>query len=896
MSIRNLSAMFAPQSIAVLGASNRPSSVGATVFRNLLQGGFAGPIMPVNPRHTAVAGVLAYPNIAALPLVPDLAVICTPAASVPGLIGELAARGTRAAVVLTAGLREAVEADGQSLSQRMLEAARPKLLRVVGPNCVGLLVPGLGLNASFAHLNAEPGRLAFVTQSGALATAVLDWAHGRNIGFSHFVSLGDAADVDFGDVLDYLASDVNTGAILLYIEAITQARKFMSAARSAARNKPVIVIKAGRMPAGAAAAASHTGALAGADEVYDAAIRRAGMLRVSGIEDLFLAAETLARVRAPARGGLTIITNGGGAGVMAADALSALGGAFSALSEATRQRLDAVLPANWSHGNPIDIIGDAPGERYRDALEAVLSDPDSGSILLLHAPTAIISNREIAVALAPMLKQAKRPILTSWLGGSTVAAGRQVFAEAGIPTYDTPEAAVSAHMQLVDYRHNQEALMQSPPSVPEEFAPDRAAARGIVEAALAAGRRLLTEPEAKAVLEAYAIPTVATRVAADGAEAAALAREIGYPVALKILSPDISHKSDVGGVQLDLEDEAALLAAATAMSGRIATLRPDARIEGFTVQRMARRPGAFELIVGAKLDPVFGPVLLFGEGGTAVEIVADRAIALPPLNMALARQMIERTRIARLLAGYRNRPPADRDAIALTLIKIAQLVTDMAEIVELDINPLLSDGDGVLALDARIAVAEDAGEGSDRLAIRPYPVELEEDVELDGRPLRLRPIRPEDEAQHLSFLRQIAPQDIRFRFFSSMREFPHSQMARLTQIDYDREMAFVAVRMDDSGLPTLGVVRVVADPDNDAAEFAILVHSAIKGHGLGGMLLDKMIAYCSARGTRRLVGQVMRDNAPMIALAKSRGFRIGRAGERDAVEFALELDLAAAKA
>lgn len=894
MSVRNLSFLFRPRSVAVIGASNRPGSVGATVFRNLLSGGFEGPIMPVNPKRAAIAGVLAYPDVSALPETPDLAVICTPAATVPGLIAALGGRGTRAAVVLSAGLRENSTDGGRSLSQAMLDAAAPYLLRIAGPNCVGLLVPGLGLNASFAHRNAEPGRLAFVTQSGALATAVLDWAAGRNIGFSHFISMGDAADVDFGDVLDYLADDPDTGAILLYIEAITSARKFMSAARAAARNKPVIAIKAGRMPAGAAAAASHTGALAGADEVYDAALRRAGMLRVDSIEDLFLAAETLARARGPAGDRLTIITNGGGAGVMAADALTALGGELRSLSEETVDRLDAVLPANWSRGNPIDIIGDAPGERYRQALEIVLGDGTSDSVLLLHAPTAIVSNRDIAEDLVPLIEQARRPVLTSWLGGASVAEGRRVFAQAGVPTFETPEAAVSAHMQLLRFRRNQVALMQAPPSQPEHFEPDRPAARTIIHAALAEGRTLLSEPEAKAVLEAYAVPTVATRVARDADEAADLARAIGYPVALKILSPDISHKSDIGGVQLDLEDEAALRAAATAMTARCARLRPGARLDGFTVQAMARRPDAFELIVGAKLDPVFGPVLLFGEGGTAVEVVADRAVALPPLNMALAGQVIDETRIARLLSGYRNRPPADRDAIALTLIKVAELVTDLAEVVELDINPLLADADGVLALDARIAIVASERKGGDRLAIRHYPVELEEHITLDGQDVLLRPIRPEDEGQHLAFIRGIAPEDIRFRFFGAIREFGHTQLARLTQIDYDREMALVAVREDPAGNRTLGVVRIVADPDNDTAEFAILIDSAVKGHGLGGMLLDRMIRYCRERGTRRLMAHVMPENVAMIGLARSRGFKSVTTADRGVLEFSLLLNAAPA--
>jgi acetyltransferase len=897
MTIRNLDKLLQPSSIAVIGASNHPSSVGSTVMRNLLAGGFDGAIMPVNPNHKAVAGVLAYPDVKDLPIAPDLAVMCTPAPSVPGLIGDLGERGTRAAVVLSAGLREAVDGSGESLTLAMLKAARPHMLRIVGPNCLGILSSVRGLNASFApRVNGKggamtKGNIAFVAQSGAVASAVLDWSGQRGIGFSHFLSIGDAADVDAGDLLDYLGSDANTRSILLYLEQITSARKFMSAARAAARNKPVIVVKAGREAEGAAAAASHTGALAGADEVYDAAIRRAGMLRVTTIQDLFNAAETLGRGRPKPGDPLTIITNGGGAGVMATDALAARGGKLRALTEATLDQLDAVLPATWSGRNPIDIIGDAPVERYVAALRAVLSDASPQTVLLIYAPTAIVDSADIARAVVPMIGAAPHTVLTCWMGGAAVAQAREICASGGVPAFDTPEAAVAAHLQMATFRHNQDALMETPASIPETFTVNRTAAQVIIDEAVAAGREQLSEPEAKAILSAYGLPVVETRIARDSAHARTLARDLGFPVALKVLSPEITHKSDVGGVVLDLENEAAVVAAAEAIEQRMKALRPEAHLTGFTIQRMARRPGAFELIVGAREDPVFGPVILFGEGGTAVEIIADRAVGLPPLNMALASNLMQRTRIHNLLKGYRDRPGADRDAIASSLIKVAHLVTDLPEVIDLDINPLIADGAGVLVLDARIRVRQAEGTGPERLSIRPYPTELEETVVLGARQILLRPIRPEDEPQHYEFLSRLSPEDIRFRFFSSVRSLPHSQMARFTQIDFEREMAFIATAPGDGGNPeTLGVVRVVTDPDNEKAEFAIIVRSDLKGQGLGAALLDKMIAYCRGRGTRELVGQVMAQNRAMLGLAESRGFSRQPSDSPDTVDVCLSLD------
>lgn len=705
MSTRNFEALFNPQSVALFGASNRPRSVGATVMRNLLAGGFAGPILPVNPKHKAVAGVLAYPDVASLPLTPDLAVICTPPRTVPGLIAELGARGARAAVVITAGLDQETGPQGQTLQQATLAAARSHGVRLLGPNCVGLMVPGIGLNASFAHTQPLPGNIAFVTQSGALATVVLDWAKADGIGFSSFISLGNSVDVDFGDVLEYLGRDPATQAILLYIESIRDAPKFLRAAQRAARSKPIIAVKAGRVSEGAQAAFSHTGALAGADDVFDAALRRAGILRVDTIEDLFNAVATLARTR-PLQGvRLVIFTNGGGPGVMATDALVLRGGQLASLGPETLQRLDSFLPANWSRGNPVDIIGDALPLRYVQTLQALLDDPGADAVLFIHSPSAIVPSYEIALELAPAIQAARRNVLTCWLGRESTAAARRICAEAGIPAYDSPEDAVDAFLQMVHYRRAQAQLLEerlpTGPVVPRARAEQ---ARAVVQAALDAGREILTEPEAKQVLAAYGIPVVTTRFARTPDECAALAAEMGGPLALKIVSPEITHKSDIGGVALALETPAEVRAAAVAMQRHIREVRPDATINGFSVQAMARRPYAHELIVGVATDPIFGPVILFGQGGAAVEVVGDRAVALPPLNLNLAHDLVARTRVARLLAGYRNQPPADMSAIYATLLAVAQLVADLPELCELDINPLLADDQGVLALDARLRV------------------------------------------------------------------------------------------------------------------------------------------------------------------------------------------------
>ncbi|MGI4845651.1 MAG: GNAT family N-acetyltransferase [Janthinobacterium lividum] len=877
MSVRNLEHLFAPKSVALIGASERPGSLGATLLDNLLAGGFKGEVWPVNPKYRELAGRRCYAGVAELPQAPALAVICTPPASIPAIVRQLGERGTRAAVILSNG----INARGRGLRQAMLDAAHPYLLRLLGPNSAGLLAPGLGLNASVATSGALPGRIAFVSQSGALMVGVLDWARTRGIGFSHFIALGDAADVDLGDVLDYLASDGATSAILLYLQDLRYARKFMSAARAAARSKPVLVLRAGREDDPLPSAASESGALATRDEVFDAAIRRAGMLRVYTTDQLFSAAETLAYARPLHGERLAIVSNGAGPGVLARDALADGGGVEAPLSEASQARLEALLAPGWRRGNVVNLQGGAAPELYRETLEILLADPQVDAVLLIQSPTATVPSREVANAIAPLVRSASKTLLSCWLGGGAVSEARAIASSVRLPAFRTPEDAVAGFLQLLHYRRNQNLLMEVPPSMAGAAAPDRAAARALVREAVAGGRYLLSDPETKAILRTYGMAVVETRQAASVDEAVSAARRIGYPVAVKILTPDVMHKSDFGGVTLDLDGDEGVRAAATRMRRRLTELFPQAKFEGYSVQAMVRRSNAHELIVGAALDAVFGPVIVFGQGGVTVEVTDDHAVGLPPLNLVLARDLVDRTRVARLLAGYRNRPAANMDAVLATLVQVSRMVSDIPEIVELDLNPLLADSRGAVVLDARmrLALADRSGSTLDRLAIRPYPRELEETIDWQGAPLLLRPIRPEDGPAHLAFFDALTPDDVRYRMFVRVRELQPSQLARFTQIDYDREMAFVATRPNPQGVAeTLAVGRVVADPDNITAEFAVTVRSDLKGMGLGKIMMQKLIDYCRSRGTREIVGEALPQNSRITGLAKRMGFTVTSTG------------------
>ena len=881
MSTRNLDRMMVPKSVVAIGASVRPGSVGAAVTRNLLTGGFKGDIHLVNVKGGTIEGRPVLKSVAELREPADLAVIMTPAETVPRLIFELGERGTKVAVVVTAGAGDGAAAreDNARWRRRILRAARPHLLRVVGPNCIGYAVPRLGLNASFGPGGLKAGRLAAVAQSGAVLAGLADWGAAQNIGFSHLISMGDMTDVDFGDVLDMLARDYETRAILMYVEGITQARKFMSAARGVARLKPVIVLKAGRHAAAAKAAASHTGAMAGSAAVYDAAFARAGLVRVTGLGELFDAAETLGHGITPRNERLAILTNGGGVGVIATDLLMDEGGELAALLPRTIAQLDQHLPRAWSHANPVDIAGDADGARYAAAVDALADDRGVGAVLAMNVPTALTSPVEAARAVAAAPGAKVVPLIGCWIGGPQAQAGRQVLHDAGIPAYDTPLRAVRGFMHIVQYRRGQRALQRTPPSVPETRS-DTHLVQAIVRGALADKREVLTEPESKRVLAAYGVPVVPTEVVLDAAEAVAAAMRIGFPVAVKVLSREITHKTDVGGVELELGSEQAVADAVRAMTDKVCNAAPGARIDGFVVQPMIKRPQAVELILGAAEDPVFGPILLVGHGGVAAEVIDDKALALPPLDPVLAEDALSRTRVDRLLRGYRDRPPAARDAVCDVLVRLSQLIADVGEIAELDINPLLADADGVIALDARIVVAVPAGrERGARFAIRPYPVELETEVSHRDERLFIRPIRPDDEPLLQAFTKRMTPEDMRLRFFGPLRELSHEMAARLTQIDYDREMAFLLL----DGQALLGVGRLAADPDFEQAEFALVVASDRQGHGYGRLLLEHVLHYAKARGVTRVVGHVLRENDKMLDLAKRLGFvrESGRAGESD---------------
>jgi acetyltransferase len=876
LTIRNLEHAVRPKSVAVIGASAREGSVGQVVMNNIVAAGFEGEVWPVNPKYWEVAGRRCYRNARELPEVPDLAVVVTPPEAVPVVIGELSERGTRAAVVITAGLTRE-----NGLRQAMLDAAKPTLFRIVGPNSVGLMIPPLKLNAGFAHLAAKAGNIALLSQSGAIATSLIDWAADNNVGFSHIVSLGDMADVDVGDWLDLLAGDGKTRAIVMYLETIPNARKFMSAARAAARIKPVIAIKAGRHEAGAKAAATHTGALSGADRVADAALRRAGILRVNGLAELFDAVEITARFAPLDRARVGIVTNGGGAGVLAVDRLVECNGELSELSTTTIERLNASLPRTWSHSNPVDIIGDAPAERYLTAVEAVAADAGTDALLVLNCPTALASPIEAAKAVAALTSDGKingKPLLTCWLGEHTARNGRRILQEANVATFETPSDAAIAVSYLSDWSRAQTALTRVPSGQSGEVGGNIEAVRAIFRQAAKDGRNLLTEPEAKTAIAAYGIVVPETVIALTPPDVAKAAKRLlskSDAIVVKLLSKAISHKSDIGGVLLDIATPEAAGDAANAIAERVREKAPDASIEGYTVQPMVVRKQAQELILGMNRDPIFGPVLLFGAGGVAVEIVDDTAIALPPLDDVLAGDLIERTRIGRLLAGFRDRPPADRKAIISALNAVSQMIVDFPAIVSMDINPLLADANGAIALDARIEIDPSAIEQrgpNPALVIRPYPAEWSKEVSSGGFDFCVRPIKPSDIELYPEFLARISPDDIRLRFLAPRKNFPDEMLKRLTQLDYDRDMAFVALNKKTGALA--GVGRLSGDPDRVVAEYALVVRTDLQGHGLGWALLRHMIDYARAEGFGRIEGIVLTENDTMLTMCREFGFSV----------------------
>jgi acetyltransferase len=881
MSVYRLKDLLSPRSVALVGASPRQGSVGRAILQNIQKAKFKGQFGLVNTRYAEIEGVATVNGLGKLSFVPELVVMTAPATAIPCLVDEAGKRGAAGALIVTAGLGHGAG----SLADATERAAHKYGMRLIGPNCLGIMMPGANLNASFAAHMPCAGNLALISQSGAIATGMVEWAAQRAVGFSGIVSIGDQLDVDIADLLDYFALDGKTRAILLYIEAIKDARKFMSAARAAARIKPVVVVKSGRMAQGAKAAATHTGALAGSDAVYDAAFRRAGILRVSDLRELFDCAETLGRVESPSGKRLAILTNGGGIGVLAVDRLAELGGIPSEITPATREKLDAVLPWTWSGSNPVDIVGDADAARYAAALEVLLADASNDAILVMNVQTAIAPAQDIAATVTGLVSRYRKlhprsgkPVLAVWVGADQKII--DFLSAAGIPNYPTEDDAVRGFMHLVRHREVVAELAQVPPAMPSDFAPDIDTARGIVLAALADGRQWLDPVEIKRLLEAYEIAMVRTFAAADAEQAVAHASVLfaeGTTVVLKIMSRDIVHKSDVGGVVLNLTGPDAVRAAAADILARAKALRPEARISGVIVQAMVVRAKARELILGFADDPTFGTVIVFGRGGTAVEIINDKALALPPLDLQLARDLIQRTRVSRLLRAYRDVPAVKQDAVAMVLVKLAQMAADIPEIRELDINPLLADEAGVLAVDARVAVGpaerKFAGSGPANFAVRPYPSQWQRHLEVkDGWRVFVRPIRPEDEPLIHEFLRHVTPQDLRLRFFASMKQFTHEFIARLTQLDYARAMAFVA--FDESTDQMVGVVRIHSDSIYENGEYAILLRSDLKGRGLGWALMQLIIEYAKSEGLKTISGDVLQENTVMLEMCRNLGFEV----------------------
>jgi acetyltransferase len=869
MTVRNLDQCFRPKSIAVVGASQRPRSVGAIVLENIIAAGFEGEIYPINPKYGRIGALPCYPSADRLPEAPDLAIIITPPGAVPRVTRELAEAGCRAAVVITAGL-------DASQKQAMLDAAQPHLMRIVGPNTIGSLSPLVGLNASFAHLAPRAGGLGLISQSGAVVSSIVDWAAGEGVGFSQLISLGDMTDVDVGDCINWLAADPATTSILIYLETIPGPRKFMSAARAASRMKPVIAVKPGRHSEAALAAATHTGALSGTDSVVEAALRRAGVIRVPTLEQLFSAAEVTTRFRPLRSGRLGIVTNGGGAGVMAVDDVLDLDGALAKISPQTIAILDKALPVNWSRANPVDIIGDAEPQRYVTAIAAVAADPGVDAVLAMNCPTALSSPLDAARAIGKMARDglvAGKPVIACWMGKETAEPARAVLRDAGIVAVDTPAAAALAVSFLTRWSRLLVGLERVPPSA-GQVTGDAAMVRTILQSVADAGRTLLTEPEAKAVLAAYGVPVPDTRIATSEAEVERQATELlaaHDAVVVKLYSTTVSHKSDIGGVVLDLLSGTAAAGAAAAIRARATAAGIDT-LDGFTVQPMVRLKHAHELLVGLTTDPSFGPVMVVGAGGTSVEVVRDTATGILPLDDVLAGDMIDATRISRLLAGYRDRPAADRGAVVSAMLSLSQLAIEHPAILAVDINPLLVNETGAVALDARIEIAPerlDEAAPNRRLVLRPYPSGWDRRVEVGGDVYDTRPIRPADAVLYPRFLERVTPEDMRLRFLVPT-VLSQQAMVRLSQLDYDRDIALVAIEVATGDLA--GICRYASDPDRERAEFGLLIRSDLQGRGLGTMLMERLLDYARAHGIGRLEGLILRENRVMLDLAARVGF------------------------
>ena len=878
-----LDVFFSPKTVALIGATENPGSVGRTLLWNLVTSPFGGTVYPVNPKRPSVLGVKAYSSISDIPEQVDLAVIVTPPPSIPGIIRECGENGVRGAVVISAGFKE-IGAEGAELERQLLEAAQAADIRVIGPNCLGVMSPLSGLNATFATTIARPGSVGFISQSGALCTAVLDWSLKEMVGFSAFISVGSMVDVGWGDLIYHLGNDPKTKSIVIYMESIGNARSFLSAAREVGLNKPIIVIKPGRSAAAAKAAASHTGSLTGSDEVLEAAFRRSGVLRVNNIADLFYMAEVLSKQPSPRGPRLTIVTNAGGPGVLATDALIMGGGELAELTPETMEAYNAVLPATWSHNNPVDIIGDASPERYAKALEIAAQDPNSDGMLVILTPQAMTDPTRIAEQLKPLARQEGKPVLASWMGGVDVAAGEEILNRANIPTFPYPDTAARAFNYMWQHSYNLRSLYETP-AMPEDSAgwtPDRKLVAEIIQRSRGENRSILTEFESKQVLAAYGIPVAQTIIATDGAAAVKAAAQIGFPVVLKLYSETITHKTDVGGVQLNLGSSEAVERAFNAIQASVTEKAGAEHFQGVTVQPMIKLKDAYELIIGSSLDPQFGPVLLFGSGGQLVEVFKDRSLALPPLNTTLARRMMEQTKIYKALKGVRGRKPVDLQALEVLMVRFSALVAEQRWIKEIDINPLLASPDGLIALDARVVVhgAEVTLDQVPRTAIRAYPTRYQATWTMtDGTAVNIRPIRPEDEPAMVRFHETLSERSVYLRYFHLMnleQRTTHERLTRICFIDYDREMALVAEhrnpRTGDSEI--LGVGRMMKVHGTRDAEVAVLISDHWQGRGLGKELLARLLIVGADEKLNRLVADILPDNRGVMRICEKLGFSL----------------------
>ncbi|MDO9470876.1 MAG: bifunctional acetate--CoA ligase family protein/GNAT family N-acetyltransferase [Nitrosomonas sp.] len=871
-----LKSLFSPESVAIFGASDRIDSVGQIVLSNMLKSGYKGALFPINPKHDEIQGHKVYASLFQVSEIVELAVIATPAQTVPDIIEDCGKHGIKAAVIISAGFSE-TGATGQTLERAVLKNARRYGIRLLGPNCLGIMRPDRGLNATFNKGSANAGNLAFVSQSGALCTAILDWAQTNDVGFSSVVSLGSTADVDFGEILDYLVTDQLTQNILLYIEGIRNARSFMSSLRAAARIKPVILVKVGRHAAGSKAAMSHTASLVGSDDAFDAAVRRAGVVRVQTITQLFSAAKALSCGFHPSGNRLAIVTNGGGPGVMATDHAIDLGLEMATLSDATMEQLNQVLPPTWSHGNPVDVIGDAQADRYQKAVRACLEDSNVDGVLAILTPQAMTKPLEAANTLIELSKQYSKPLLTCWMGESQVAESRVAFNLAKKPNFRTPEPAVEVFSYLSAYYRNQKLLMQMPGPLSHHLEPDVEAARMIIDGALQDRRKILSEMESKALLSAFHIPVAQTMIAHSPNEAMLIAQQLGFPVVMKVNSRDITHKTDAGGVLLNLVNAQAVTAAYHTIIANVKLNRPDAQMDGVSIEPMVVKPNGRELMVGVTYDAVFGPVITFGAGGTMVEVIGDRAVVLPPLNTFLVKDLIQSTHAAKMLGTFRHMPPVAMAALESVLLRVSEMVCELPALTEMDINPLIVDEHGALAADARIVIAlrQPSADRYAHMAIYPYPTHLISTWQLaDGRNITIRPIRPEDAEIEQAFVRGLSEEARYFRFMFSVQELSQAMLLRFTQIDYSREMALIAVTFEQDKEIELGVARFAISPEGESCEFALVIADAMQGKGLGQKLMTALMDAARAKGLKVMAGEVLKTNTNMLKLMNRLGFSI----------------------